>query len=99
MPLLIPLLNDDEVSFIVPWSLSQIGDKRAIPPLIEQLGSKDPSLRVLAIYAQERLGAKEALPRFRELLADDARSNFDGLVSVAEAARAAIAKLENKSLC
>ncbi len=96
VPLLVSLLNDEEVSYIVPWSLGEIGDKRANAPLIEQLGSKNPSLRVLSIYALEKLGATEALPRLRRLLADDARSNFDGLVSVAEAAQAAIAELESK---
>jgi len=96
VPILLPLLSDGEVNHIVPWALGEIGDKRADAPLIDALGNKNPSIRVLAIYALEKLGAKEALPRLHELLRDDERSTFDGLVSVAEAAKAAIAKLETK---
>ena len=35
--LLIPLLNDDDVADIVPWSLAEIGDRRVIGALIGQL--------------------------------------------------------------
>lgn len=35
VPILIPLLKDQDVNWIVPWSLGEIGDKSAIPPLIE----------------------------------------------------------------
>jgi hypothetical protein len=96
VPILIPLLGDDEVNYIVPWSLGEIGDKRAIPPLIEILDDKNPSMRVLAIYALAQLHATQALPRLRELLNDNDRSNFGDLVSVAEAARGAITQLEVK---
>jgi hypothetical protein len=89
--LLIPLLNDDDVAYIVPWSLAEIGDRRVIGPLIGQLTIDNPSLRVLAIYALERLNAREALPRLRELLQDNRSSNFAGATTVAEAARRAIA--------
>ena len=34
VPLLVPLLNDDEVNYIVPWAFAEIGDKRAVDPLI-----------------------------------------------------------------
>jgi HEAT repeat protein len=94
VPVLIPLLDDPEVNYIVPWALAEIGDKRAVIPLINALGNKDPSIRVLAIYALEQLKAKEALPALRALLHDDTRSTFDNMVEVAEAAKAAIAKLE-----
>jgi hypothetical protein len=50
-------------------------------------------MRVLAIYALEKLKAKEALPQIRALLHEDERIHFDGLGTVAEAARAAIATL------
>lgn len=53
-------------------------------------------MRVLAIYALEKLGAKEALPNLRALLTDEEKSHFDKMVSVAEAANAAIIKLRNK---
>jgi len=93
VPILIPLLGDREVSEIVPWSLGEIGDKSAIPALIKALGYDSPDMRVLAIYALEKLHAREALPHLRALLHDDEKIHFDGLGTVAEAARAAIATL------
>jgi hypothetical protein len=94
VPILIPLLKDEEVNWIVPWSLGEIGDKSAIPPLIETLNDKSPDMRVLAIYALEKLKAKEALPQIRALLDDDERIHFDGLGSVSEAGKAAIVSFE-----
>jgi hypothetical protein len=96
VPLLLPLLKDQEVNSIVPWSLGEIGHKSAIPPLIETLGVNSPDMRVLAIYALEKLNAKEALPQLRILLNDNEKIHFDGLGSVGEAAREAIAKLDEK---
>jgi HEAT repeat protein len=92
--LLVPLLNDPETQSIVPWALGQIGDKRAIPPLIAALDTEDPSQRVLVIYALEELRAKEAVPRLLTLVNDNRKSRFGGLVSVSEAAKGAIAKLQ-----
>ncbi len=91
---LVPLLDDPETQSIVPWSLGQIGDKRAIPPLVAALDNDDPSNRVLVIYALETLQAKEAIPRLQTLVNDDRRSRFGSLVTVAEAAKAALAKLQ-----
>jgi hypothetical protein len=93
VPLLIPLLDDDEVDSVVPWALAEIGDRRAIGPLLEMLGRDAPSRRVWAILALETLKAGEALPRLRELLQDDRRTNIGNPVTVAEAARRAIATL------
>jgi HEAT repeat protein len=93
VPILVPLLKDQEVNWIVPWSLGEIGDKSAIPPLIETLRDNSPDMRVLAIYALEKLNAQEALPQLRALLDDDEKTHFDGLGTVAEAARAAIVTL------
>jgi HEAT repeat protein len=90
---LLPLLDDSETQSIVPWSLGQIGDKRAIPPLIAALDNDDPSNRVLVIYALEALDAKEAIPRLMTLIDDDRKSRFGALVPVSEAAKGAIAKL------
>jgi HEAT repeat protein len=92
--LLVPLLKDREVQSIVPWSLAQIGDKGAVGPLLEVLDADDPSMRVLAIYALETLRASEAVPRLTALLDDHRRSNFGGQVSVADAAKRALAKLK-----
>ena len=91
--LLIPLLNDKDVDYIVPWSLAEIGDRRAIAPLVAQTERDDPSLRVLAIGALERLNAREALPRLRRLLQDNRSSNFGDRTTVAQAANRAIAML------
>jgi HEAT repeat protein len=93
VPILVPLLSDKEVQDIVPWSLGEIGDSRADGPLIDVLDDKNPSMRVLAIYALVTLCAREALPRLRALLDDHEKANFDKQESVAEAAEAAIAKL------
>ena len=64
VPILIPLLRDEEVKEVVPWSLEQIGDKSAIPPLKETLDDNDNSLtmRASALLAIEKLQAKEGLP-------------------------------------
>ena len=94
VPILIPLLRDTDVNYIVPWSLGEIGDKSAIPPLIETLGDKNPDMRALAIYALQTLNAKQALLRIRALVNDDQRIHFDGLGPVSQAAKEAIATLE-----
>ena len=88
---LIPLLNDEDVGDVVPWSLAEIGDRRGVGALVAQTDRDDPSVRVLAIYALETLKAREALPKLRQLLQDDRRSNFGDGAPVAEAARRAIA--------
>jgi hypothetical protein len=51
-------------------------------------------MRVYVIYALEELNARDAIPRLIPLLDDHRKSNFGARVSVAEAARAAIAKLQ-----
>jgi HEAT repeat protein len=95
IPILVPLLKDPDVDYIVPWSLGQIGNRSAITPLIESLSDPNPSMRVLAIHALVELKANEILPRLHQLQDDNARSNFDKFESVAEAAQAAIAKLQS----
>jgi HEAT repeat protein len=92
--ILVPLLTDPEVNSIVLWSLGQIRDRSAIPALIESTNDQNPGIRVLAIYALVELKATEALPRLRQLLGDNAKPNFGKLESVADAAQAAIAKLQ-----
>jgi HEAT repeat protein len=94
VPILIPLLHDREVNSIVPWSLGQIGDKAAVAPLIATLRDVDPDMRVLAIYALETLKAKESLPQLRALVHDEDRIHFDGLGTVGDAAKKAVAELQ-----
>lgn len=93
LPILIPLLKDDDVSYIVPWSLGEIGDRDAIHPLLGMLTNSNPDMRVLSIYALEQLGAKEALPQLKTLTQDNEKITFDGLGTVGQAATTAIAKL------
>jgi HEAT repeat protein len=95
--ILVPLLTEPVVKDIVPWSLAQIGNRSAIPPLIRTLVDPDPSMRVLAIHALADLKATDALPPLRQLLDDTARSNFDKSESVAEAAQSAIGKLQSET--
>ena len=92
--LLVPLLADPETQSIVPWSLAQIGDKSAVPPLIAALDNDDPSNRVLVIYALEALHGTEAVPRLATLIDDNRQSRFGTLVTVSEAAKAAITRLQ-----
>jgi HEAT repeats len=92
--LLVPLLDDPQTQFIVPWSLGQIGGKRAISALIAALDKDDPSMRVYVIYALEALHAKEAVPRLLTLVNDNRKSRLGSLVTVSEAAKAAIARLQ-----
>jgi HEAT repeats/PBS lyase HEAT-like repeat len=94
VPILVSLMKDPEVNSTVPWALGEIGDKRAVGPLLNALDDDSPSMRVTAIYALEALNAKEALPRLILLLDDHRLPNFGAQVSVADAARAAIAKLK-----
>jgi HEAT repeat protein len=91
--LLVPLLDDEDVGYKVPWSLAEIGDRRAIPPLIAHLDRDDPSVRVYTISALEQLTAHEALPKLRELLGDARTSRLGRPISVADAARHAMAGL------
>jgi hypothetical protein len=65
VPILIPLLKDEEVKLIVPWSLEEIGDTSAISALIEALGDNSLEMRAAAHRSLEKLQAKEALLRQR----------------------------------
>jgi hypothetical protein len=98
VPLLIPLLRDAEVRSVVPWSLAQIGDPRAIGPLLDVLDGDDPFMRVLAIFALETLNATQALPKLRGLLDDNRKTHAGEPITVAEAARRAINRIEQSPL-
>lgn len=92
--LLVPLMSDPDVHWAVPPSLAEIGEPRAVKPLLRPLDQDDPSMRVLAISALGTLKARAALTRLRELLHDDRRSNFGTQTTVADAARRAIAVID-----
>jgi hypothetical protein len=63
--------------------------------LIAHLAQDDPSVRVYTISALEQLNAHEALPRLRELLQDTRTSRLGAPITVADAARHAIAVLSH----
>jgi HEAT repeat protein len=84
---LVPLLKDPALNGKVSWALGQIGDRRAVGPVLDALDDESPTKRVAAIHALETLHAREALPRLIPLLNDNRKS-------VADAAKAAIANLQ-----
>jgi len=94
VPVLLPLLEDDGVAYKAAWALGEIGDTRAVAPLIQALGHGDPNVRIIAAGSLGKLRALSALPRLRSLLNDNEKASFGEQVSVADAARAAIASLQ-----
>jgi len=96
VPILVPLLQDDQINYNVAWALGEIGDEQAIRPLIEALRDKSSDMRVSAISALEKLGAIAALPHLHALLNDQEKTRFGAQITVAERAKAAIAALETK---
>ena len=93
---LLLLLDDAKIDYHAAWALGEIGDRRAIRPLIAVLRNPDALARISAIQSLEKLGATEALPAIRALLTDHALPRAGDQVSVAETAKAAIAKLQRE---
>jgi len=93
---LLPLLADDDVNYKVAWALGQIGDARAVRPLIGALDNPDALMRVSAIRALVALDAREALPRLRQMLGDTALPKAGDRVPVGQTAKDAIAALERQ---
>ena len=58
VPILVPLLKDEEVKLAVAWSLGEIGEKSAIPPLLEALRDNSLDMRASALRSVEKLEAK-----------------------------------------
>jgi HEAT repeat protein len=96
VPDLVALLQDEQVNYKVAWALGEIGGEPAVQGLVEALHDKNPDVRVIAIEALGKLNAKEALSSLSLLLDDHERSHFGELVSVSDAAMAAITKLEQR---
>jgi HEAT repeat protein len=89
-------LQDEHINYNVAWALGELGDRQAIDPLIEALRDRSSDMRVSAIRALEKLGARESLPQLRELLNDLERTHSGAQVTVADATKTAIAVLESK---
>jgi HEAT repeat protein len=96
VPILVPLLQDEQINYNVAWALGEIGAEQAIGPLIEALRDKSSDMRVSAISALQKLGAGVALPHLQALLNDHEKTRSGAQISVSEAAKAAIAALETK---
>jgi HEAT repeat protein len=94
IPVLVPLLKDADLNYKIPWVLGELGDKRAVGPLLDVLDDESPMMRVAAIDALVTLHAKEALPHLIPLLNDDRNPHYGTQVSVADAARVAIENLQ-----
>ena len=62
VPILVPLLRDEQVKEVVAWSLGEIGDKSAIPALKEALGDNSLTMRASPLRALEKLEAEKGLP-------------------------------------
>lgn len=92
--LLLPLLADPYLNYKAAWALGGVGDRRAIPALIESLAHEDALMRTSAIEALAQLEAAEALPRLRALLNDQALPRAGDQISVSERAKAAISVIE-----
>jgi HEAT repeat protein len=93
---LVPLLTDEQVNYKAAWALGEIGDSRAIGPLIDGLRDMKALMRISAIHGLEKLRAKEALPYLRGLQNDRELPSAGDQVSVADTARAATLKLESE---
>jgi HEAT repeat protein len=94
--ILLPLLDDTDINYHAAWALGEVGDVRAVGPLIAALQNPDALVRIAAIQSLEKLGATEALPAIRTLLTDHALPRTGDQVSVADIAKTAIAKLQRE---
>lgn len=86
---LVPLLGGDEVAYNAAWALGELGDARAIPPLIHALSSKDAVVRVNAIGSLVKLHATQALPQLAKLFDDTEVPHAGRQVPVGTTARQA----------
>lgn len=87
---LLPLLDDADVNGKVAWALGEIGDQRAVQPLIHSLNDREADMRLAAIDALAKLNAREAVPQLRMLFDDNAMGRIGVRISVGDAARTLI---------
>ena len=88
-----PLLGDPDVDYKAAWALGQIGDARAITPLIEALDHGNALMCVYAIHAREALDATDALPTLQGMLGVQALPSAGPRLPVGDTAKAAIRRL------
>ena len=93
LDVLLPLMDDSEVSYKVAWALGEIRDARAIPVLIEALKNPDALVRSIAIQSLVQLHAREARPYIEALISDTTVPNAGERVSVGDRARTALEAL------
>jgi HEAT repeat protein len=93
---LIPLLDDSDINYKVAWALGQIGDDRAISPLIAALKNENALVRTTAIGALVELNAKSALPAIEALEGDETLPNGWQPIPVGDTARKAAETLRNR---
>jgi HEAT repeat protein len=74
------------VQLLSAWSLGELGDQRAVEPLIRFLDTPDDNLRVSALQSLARLGDPRAIPRMREIAAgrDEFRVRSTALYALAK---------------
>lgn len=89
-----PLMGDAELNYKVPWALGQIGGPEATRVLLRALRHENVDVRVVAIWAVQEAGMREALPVLRGMVGDGARNHFGQPTTVGAAARVAIGVLE-----
>jgi HEAT repeat protein len=94
--LLAPLLDDEDLNYKIPWALGQIGGEAAEKALTGALNHRSTEVRRWSAGVLGELNARHALPHLRRLLDDHQRSRLADTITVAEAARRAIEKLEGK---
>src|SRR5579884_3751910 len=87
VPILVPLLDDPDINYKIPWALGKIGGPAAIQALIAALRNSRTEVRLYSIEALADLQAKQALPEIRKLLDDYEISHFGKQISVSDAAR------------
>lgn len=59
-----------DLGYQAAWARGEIGDRRAITPLLQALKHPDALARVNAIDSLERLRAQEAVPYLRKMVTD-----------------------------
>ncbi len=88
----------EEPNYFYPNDSPRLVDAiRFSAPAVAPPDIPNSAIHFQAIYALVELKASDALPRLHQSLDDNAKSPFDKLESVTEAAQAAITKLQSET--